>query len=166
MAGKPTPEPAPAPAPPQPVGLQLVDLVGRATAEDLAAVDGQIAAREKDLASLRAVRRVLALALGVEQERKPGPPKGASARASAGGVGGPGQDPPAGRGALLEERRVRCARYLLKNGPTKGAELCRLFTIPTGSQTGVLSCDWFVQTDAGYELSPLGRAAVQRQVDE
>ncbi|VTT98916.1 unnamed protein product [Gemmataceae bacterium] len=148
-------EPAPAPEP-RPVGEQLLDLVGRATPDDLKAIDDAIAAKDRDLAALRAVRKVLAVAAGVEEPKKPGPgPRKEKADA----------DQP-GRGGSMEERRVRCARYILKNGPTPAAGLGRLFDIPAGSQTGVLSHPWFQRTDSGVDLTAVGRAAVQKQIDD
>lgn len=134
-----------------PVGTQLMDLIGKATADDVAALDAQIAEKERELDSLRTVRRVLALATGLETKKKPG--------------GGPrkkadGQPRPAGGGSMAEERRTKCARYIAKHGVTTGARLCDLFEIPTGSQTGVLDHPWFLKTNAGYDLTPAGRAAV------
>jgi hypothetical protein len=137
------------------VGEQLIDLVGRAKADDLAALDASIAAKEKELTSLRAMRRVLALALGVETDMRGKVSRNGKAKHAA---------PPGPTSDLRtsEERRAACARYIATNGPTTGVALCRLFNIPQGSKGLVFDYEWFKSGDNGYELTPTGQAAANR----
>jgi hypothetical protein len=136
------------------VSDQLIDLVGKAKAEDLSAMDQTIADKEKEIVSLRAMRRVIALALGVETDgRLNKKPKGAAKPVGA---------PAAPASSTTEERRALCVKHIAKNGPTVGATLCQLFDIPTGSQTTVLTHEWFERSDRGFALTAKGNDAARR----
>ena len=141
------------------VAGQLLGLVGKATAEDVAEIDRLIEERSKELDGLRAVRRVVALATGLEQPAKRGGPrKGSAKRAESAAEHPPGS--PAAT-SVGEDRRYKAARYISKNGPTPSTALGRLFDIPTGSITATFSHPWFAHTDAGLDLTEAGRKAVR-----
>lgn len=130
------------------IGEQLMDLVGKAKPEDLAALDAVIEGKEKEVSSLRSVRKVLAISLGVEEEKKKGGRKkpAASPGASPTAAGQPSASPPTGS---TEERRNKCVRYIAKNGPTARGELMALFGIPQGSGGIVFDPEVFERTAAG-----------------
>ena len=134
------------------VGEQMLSLVAVAKPEDLAVMALSITAKERELTGLKAVRKVLALTLGVEPEgKKPGPRRKAD----------PAPATPASNSETSDQRRAKCVRYIAKNGPTPGAELCRLFNIPPGSQTAVLSHEWFERHPKGFTLTSLGNDAAR-----
>lgn len=139
---------------PKSVADRLIELVSAATGDDLAALDDTIAAKEKELAALRKLRGVLSAGeekapRAVARQRRTATPAAASAPAA--GV----------ELTVGEARRMKSARYILKNGVTTQAALCRLFGIPAGSQSATFDHEWFEKTDAGLDLTPRGRAAVR-----
>jgi len=135
------------------VGDELLTLVGKATADDLKAVDEAIAAKEREIDSLRAVRKVIALATGAESAQGRKKPQAARSDSPAGGANGnPNR-------TVSDERREKIAKYLYANGKTGSAALCRVLSIPTGSITATLAHPWFVTGSDGISLSELGRKA-------
>lgn len=145
------------------VGVQLLDLIKQATADDLQTIDDDIAAKVKELDGLKSVRQLLATALGVEvkptrtytAKQPPAvPPTPALAPVAS-------QKPPAigDTGSVTNDRRLKAARYILKNGPTPSTALARLFDIPLGSATATFEHSWFYKTDAGLDITNAGRAA-------
>ncbi len=135
-----------------PVADQLLALLTGAKDTDLAVLDEQIAGMERALESRRSLRRILAVQLGVEVPAQKGGRKKATGPVS------PSQG--GGKDALLIERRLKSARYIIKNGATPTAQLCRLFDIPGGSSSAVFTCDWFTRTADGVAVTPTGREKV------
>lgn len=138
-----------------PVGDELLKLMGKATAEDVKAMDDAIAAKERELDGLKAVRKMLALAVGIETPKKPGPAKGTPSRA-------PRADAPLPDGSgrtVGDERREKFARYLLREGATTGGVLCNRLDIPNSNITTLMQHPWFKSGPKGYELTDLGRKA-------
>lgn len=139
---------------PAPVGDQISTLLARATPEDLATIDAAVSAKERELDSLRAVRKLVAVALGVEPAKnaKPGPRKHQAS--------GLPSVTPSPRG-VVDERRKRIAAEILKNGPTPGSAIAARLNFPAGSVGHTIDHEWFVATDRGYDLTPRGREAAK-----
>jgi hypothetical protein len=137
------------------VGGQLIDLVGRAKPEDLTALDESIAGKVKELDSLRAVRRVLALALGVEEKRTTTRKPAASNGSAATSAGKASSNP--------EERRKSIALRLLRGGPTGPSQLAveQNVSYPTIDNT-LSDHPWFEKTGGKYDLTPQGREVAKQ----
>lgn len=142
----------------EPIGGRLLALIAGSTADDVERLDAEIAAREADLESLRAVRRVIALKHGLAKpsgwkgKKEKGDAPKAADKPAGGFMGNPDR-------TVGDERREKIARRLLKFGPTTGANLCDLFNIPKGSIGMTMDHPWFQGGPGGYELSDLGRKA-------
>jgi hypothetical protein len=119
--------------------LDLLTALQSSTQEDLEAVDAQIDALTKQLASLNALRRVLQIKLHgkLTRTRTPGSAKGKT-----------------------KEYRIAAAKYLLHAGSVKTMLLARECNIPPGSMTGVIAHPWFEDGPNGVVLSKEGQLAV------
>lgn len=137
-------------------GQQLLDLLDKATAADLADIDQHIAEHQANIDRLSAVRKLIDIKVNGKPEhwtkRGPKKPKAAAAP-SVNGVSAP--PPPAG--SIMAERRKAIAQLLGKEGPMSGMVICNRLGIPTGSMTAILTCEWFKQSSEGYRLTELGR---------
>jgi hypothetical protein len=152
-----------APAPTS-VGAGLLALLGRATGDDLATLDGRIASLDRELAAVREVRKLLAARLGVAPppKAKPGPKAGGPP-----GEGRAAKDPlrpnaPVRRGLVgaAEKKLVRA----LANGPLRADDAIAAAGIQADVFYRVVKCDWFAKAaDGRVGLTPLGR---QEGLDE
>lgn len=136
-------------APPATAGEQLLKLLGGVTAEDLAAFDETLAAREAELAGLREVRRVMAGRLGL-LPKKGGPRKGGGKSAAA---------PPSAldRAEQMIERRRRVAKLLATRAPLFQGAIMSECEIGGRVIAETLACDWFESTSQGFRLTNAGR---------
>lgn len=126
--------------PPRSVASQLRDLLGQATQADVDEIDAEIAAKDEEIAKLRANRKMLAQAIGLEpekkhwtQQRKPKPPKEPKAEEAK-----PSSDP--------KERRQIVLRHLRAVGScsldTLSAQT-RISRFGPGALGAVLAHEWF-----------------------
>lgn len=167
---KPAKPPADPPAPPPPpdVGRDLLALLVKASAEDLAAIDARAAELERDLAAVREVRKLVAARLGLTP--KPGPKKPKAAKADAPAADGRARQPdpnrpnaPVRRG-LVGAAETKVAAYLARVGPKKLEEIKLGAGVEAAHAQSALRCDWFaVDVDGRYALTPRGR---QEALDE
>lgn len=132
------------------VGTDLMGLLERATADDLAAIDAACEALRKKLNALEAVARIIRITVNGKPERKRPTPRGKAATPA-----GNGADDP--RNAMQQDRRRQIARLLGSRGPLKAFQIANECEIPLGSMTKTLACDWFKSTDAGFRLTEVGR---------
>ena len=143
------------------VVTQLAELITRATQDDVAKIDEDIAAKRAEIDSLNQLRKLIAVRLGIEEPKKgPGghPRKhravgGGSPQPAANGT--PAAD--GGRGGLMRARRLSAARLLGNRGPLVQSVICEELDIPAGSITSVLDCDWFEKTPQGVRVTSVGR---------
>jgi hypothetical protein len=140
------------------VGRQLLEMVGRAGEQDLAAVDAAIGEAERGPESLRAVRAVLAAKLGLTAPRR----KGGRAKAPAALAGGVPAGPPS-KGELTGEGRRQVAAHLARHGATPAAELSAKRSIPYGSMGALMAHEWFTGADTGSVLTPAGNRATREE---
>lgn len=62
-----------------------------------------------------------------------------------------------------DDHRRRVAEYLAGHAPARQSDVARVCQIPGGSVVSVLKHEWFQQSEAGWGLSDLGRAALEEQ---
>lgn len=144
-----------------PLIVRLAELVGKATADDLAAIDADIAAKRAEIDGLTQLRKLIAVRLGIEEPKKgpggrPGPRK---PRAEVGG--GPthanGVAATPDRNAAVHARRVSIARLLSGRGPLFPAVIANELDIEVGNLTYALKSDWFENGNGGWRLTAVGR---------
>jgi hypothetical protein len=124
------------------VGTQLMALIDRAEAGDLALIDAQIAVHRKNLDALTRLRAVLALRIN---GRAPAT-NGHAGNGAANGTSGGGS-----------KRRREVVGFLTKHGPTPQANIAKALNIPEGSMTKLINCDWFERTDKGIAATTKAR---------
>lgn len=137
-------------------GQALLELLGKATAADLAEIDQQIAEHQVEIDKLWAVRKLIDVKVNGKPERKArATRKAGESKPSANGV----TSIPSGAssGELMINRRKAIAKLLGKEGPQRSGVICNRLDIPSGSITGVMNSDWFNLTDNGYRLTEVGR---------
>lgn len=128
--------------------MKLLEALESCTAEDAVAIRSEITRLQGRIAMLQKLERVLAEKF---------PPSGGTVLAKPARAATGNTPPPRSQ---QQDRRVHIARYLRKNGPTKQSELMKLFTIPNGSITDVIKCDWFDRQSDGIHLTTAGRIAI------
>lgn len=122
-----------------PLATQLRELLAKATKEDVDLIDVQIEEKEQELATLRADRKMLAQAAGIEEPVKRGGwPRGRKSQADDSGVTKMASDIPA--------RRKKVLAYLRANGVKSLQALSEQTGIARqgpGNLASVLACEWF-----------------------
>lgn len=97
-------------------------------------------------------------------------PDGKPAKSKNYGIGSRGPRKPKAAAAAAEspkkrdrgENRMRIARFLKRNGPTRPTAIMAACDIPGGSITSALNCDWFTRNeDRTVQLSAAGEAVVE-----
>ncbi len=130
----------------------------KATAEDLAKIDKQVAALKLRLDGLVALRRVIHYRLNGNPRRGvalASHPKKKDRPASADG------EEPAERGEKTRQQIERIAAYLLKQGQSRSATIANICGVPLGSISQLLKHHYFQKTpDDAYALSNAGKMAV------
>lgn len=132
---------------------RILDALAAVTAADLAAVEAEIEAVSAETArkldSLRAVRALMQKSLGTA-------PAKAAPREK-----GPGQARRGGRPPSEETvaHRRTVALMIAREGPIQPAALTTTLGVEPGRLDRLLSHEWFVRTERGYQLTPAGRQA-------
>jgi hypothetical protein len=132
------------------VGSNLLDLIDRATEDDLAALDAAIETLNKKLAALQGARKMMDVALHGVTKRKYPARKSSTVAASA------GTDAERGIADKIERRR-RIADLLSKTGPLPAGVIAEKLGLDGRGIGGMLQYEWFEQTGAGYRLTSIGR---------
>lgn len=151
------------PPPPPDVGRSLLDLLGKAQARDLAALDDRIGELEKELAAVREVRKLVAARLGLTPERKkPGPAANGHRNGTHAPAPARAKDParpngPVRRG-LVGAAEKTIAAFLATAGPKSQPDIVAGCGVQGAHAGSALRCDWFtVLPDGRYSITPLGR---------
>lgn len=115
----------------------LVESLKNFTPDQLAELNAEIAAVQKQLGELMTLRRIIV-----------GPLKRQKAKAAA----VPGQP---------SERRVQVAKLLAKEGAMHKPVICNRLGVATQGFSQVLDCDLFEMTPQGYKLTAAGRKVAE-----
>lgn len=145
------------------VASQLRDLLGRATAEDVAELDAEIAAKEKETEILKANRKLLAQAVGIEEPKKHWTQR-KNNKAADNEPAKPTASTPASTD--LVEKRRKVARWIRENGPKhldKVSQGTGISRFGPGALGTVVIHEWFHTTpDGTVQLTDKGdRAAAE-----
>lgn len=144
------------------VASQLRDLLTRATEADVAEIDAEIAAKEGELASLRANRDLLAKAVGLEPAKRTWSRKKKDDDGAAAPTSPAGSAAPRGGDGLVEKRR-KVVKWVKANGAKhldKVSEGTGISRFGPGALGSVVIHDWFnVTPDGTVKLTEAGERA-------
>lgn len=137
--------------------VDWIKQLNEVTREDLEAVKSRLNELNDEATALRQLKAVFQAKLGMNSKPEPAqaavkphkPPASAWA------------PPPAAstKGTLTAQQREAAAKFLMKNGPRKPAEVCAECDIPPGSSTYVFNHPWFDRTERGIMLTQEGKQA-------
>ncbi len=140
------------------VATQLRDLLAKATAEDVKELDAEITAKESELDKLKANRKLLAQAVGIEEpkqhwtRRKKAANGGDTAKPASAASSSSSASGPAAAGTDLMEKRRKVLRWVKENGEkhldrvSQGTGISRF---GPGALGTVVIHEWFHTTPDG-----------------
>jgi len=127
------------------VAVRLRELLAAATPDDVQEIDAEIALKEEELAKLRANRKLLAAAVGLEEPKR-GPGRRTGAKASGAKAEEAGGPPKVAWGGDLTERRKIALKHLRAVGQCSLDALStatRIARQGPGNLSAVLAHEWF-----------------------